>query len=91
VAVRVDEAWWQRASAQLDFSCTGTGEGTNLRGTADGDGFDDVVLHIDGVDLSAGEDNFCAATLMMPKAAGGPCLRKRDIELQRRARGHNRS
>jgi hypothetical protein len=57
VTVCIDEAGEQRAPPQLDLAYTGTREGTNRRGAADGedtpatesDRFDAVVLHIDGV------------------------------------------
>jgi hypothetical protein len=38
------------------IECRGAAHGEDTP-TADGDGFDNVVLHIDGVDLAAGEDD----------------------------------
>ncbi len=65
MAVCVDEAGEQRTSAQRDLARARAGEGTNVcvaadgkdTPTANGDCLDDVVPHIDGVDLAPCEDN----------------------------------
>jgi hypothetical protein len=71
VAVSVDEAREHRSSTQLDFSCTRISESSNVWGAAHGkdtsaagNRLNDVIAHIDSVDVAAGEDDLRRGTVM---------------------------